>query len=102
MEHNPVKEIIDILLPAYSPCSGFEGACRRMATWDPQKGHVPRGFVGATSSLEEVEVVLLVAEPGDPYDSLLSQAEPQSLLDQSCSDTFEHFRDGRPIPSELA
>ena len=97
MEYSPAPEITSILLPAYAPCPGFEGACQRVAKWDPRMGHVPRGFVGATSSLSEVEVVLLVAEPGDPYDSLPTEAEPLSLLNQSYLDTFEHFRDGKDL-----
>jgi hypothetical protein len=34
--------------------------------WRPVEGHVPRGFLGATGDLEEVELVLVFAEPGDP------------------------------------
>lgn len=34
--------------------------------WSPESGHVPRGFLGATGELEEVELVLVVAEPGNP------------------------------------
>jgi hypothetical protein len=34
--------------------------------WDPERGHVPRGFAGATGDLSEVELVLVFAEPGDP------------------------------------
>ena len=30
-------------------------------------GHVPRGFCGATGGLDDVELVLVVAEPGDPH-----------------------------------
>ena len=97
MEHTPAKKITDILLPAYHPCSGFEGACKGVATWHPHKGHVPRGFVGATSSLQEVEVVLLVAEPGDPYDPLPAEAGRLDLLNRSCLDTFEHLRDGKDL-----
>lgn len=95
MEFVPNRGLLDILLPAYAPCSGFQGACKGVATWNPQNGHIPRGFVGATSSLGEVEVVLLVAEPGNPYphDWLSPRTEPHSLLNQSCLDTFGHFRD---------
>ena len=97
MEHTPAKELVDMLLPAYGPCTGFEGACKGVATWNPQEGHIPRGFVGATSSLREIEVVLLVAEPGDPYGRFPSASEPRGLLGQSCSDTFEHLREGRDL-----
>lgn len=58
-------ELKKILSPAYKPCSEFTGACKDMR-WDPQKGHVPRGFAGACGELSEVELVLVFAEPGDP------------------------------------
>jgi hypothetical protein len=35
--------------------------------WNPETGHVPRGFYGAIGNLSEVELVLVVAEPGDPH-----------------------------------
>jgi uracil-DNA glycosylase len=55
-----------ILLQAYAPCPGFQSDCQDMR-WEPSIGHVPRGFCGATGSLDEVELVLVVAEPGDPH-----------------------------------
>lgn len=55
-----------VLLPAYGPCPGFAGACRGMR-WDPTKGHVPRGFHGGYGALNEIELVLVFAEPGDPH-----------------------------------
>lgn len=57
--------IAKVLSPAY-PCPEFEATCSRMR-WDPTEGHVPRGFYGATGELFEVELVLIVAEPGDPH-----------------------------------
>ena len=99
MGYTPTKELTDVLLPAYGPCPGFEGTCKDIATWDPPKGHVPRGFVGATSNLGEVEVVILFAEPGDPYghDPFSPTQSPQNLLGQACRYTFEHHRDGTDL-----
>ena len=34
--------------------------------WNPANGHVPRGYLGATGELDEVELVIVLAEPGDP------------------------------------
>ena len=96
MSYTPAKEITDILLSAYSPCPGFEDTCKGIAKWNPQMGHVPRGFVGATSSLDEVQVVILFAEPGDPYGSdpySPTQSRP-SLLKRTCRYTLGHYRDG--------
>ena len=96
MTHAPTKELYDILLPAYSPCPEFGSSCKDIATWNPQRGHVPRGFAGALSTIDEVEVVLIVAEPGDPYgsDPISPVLTLDGMLNQTCKDTFEHYRDG--------
>ena len=99
MSYTPAKELTDILRPAYGPCPGFESTCKGIAKWAPRMGHVPRGFVGAASSLDEVEVVILFAEPGNPYgsDPFSSTQSLQSLLEQTCRYTFEHYRDGTDL-----
>lgn len=61
------SELKEILLPAYGPCEGFSSTCGNMR-WSPSEGHVPRGFLGAHGRLNEVELVLVFAEPGDPHD----------------------------------
>lgn len=60
------RELVEILQPAYAPCPGFRRRCRGTARWKPELGHVPRGFVGALGAVDEVKVVILVAEPGNP------------------------------------
>lgn len=65
MQPNPA--LVDVLAPAYQPCIEFQAACSREMRWQPVAGHVPRGFLGAWGSLEEVELVLVFAEPGDPH-----------------------------------
>ena len=59
----PNEALVDVLLPAYR-CQHF-GKCLE-ANWCPSKGHVPRGFLGATDALEKVEVVMVLAEPAKP------------------------------------
>ena len=44
-------ELLDMLVDMQK-CSNF-GVCDQ-AVYDPQGGHVPRGFSGATGSLDEV------------------------------------------------
>jgi hypothetical protein len=59
--------LADILSPACDQCSEFAATCSAMC-WEPKSGHVPRGFAGATGEPSEVELVLVVAEPGNPSD----------------------------------
>jgi hypothetical protein len=65
MKVNPT--ISSVLAPAYLPCVEFQRACVEMR-WQPDAGHVPRGFLGALGFLEEVELVLVFAEPGNPHE----------------------------------
>jgi Uracil DNA glycosylase superfamily len=57
--------LLDTLRSAYPRCPSFDGACRVMR-WRPAAGYVPRGFCGAIGPSDDVELVLVTAEPGDP------------------------------------
>ena len=64
----PNEALNKILAPAYEPCRHmrvFGGGCPQ-SEWNPARGHVPRGFLGATGELDEVELVIVLAEPGNP------------------------------------
>lgn len=63
---SPSASVRTTLLPALRPCTAFESVCKEMR-WNPEAGHVPRGFCGATGDPEEVRLVLVCAEPGDPH-----------------------------------
>ena len=63
----PCPELVGILAPALEPCRHFAGVCAGAARWDPVHGHVPRGFKGAFGTLNDIGLVLVVAEPGDPF-----------------------------------
>lgn len=60
--HNALRSLLS---PAYK-CAHFSAACSCMR-WQPEVGHVPRGFCGADGELSEVKAVLVFAEPGDPH-----------------------------------
>ncbi|MDE0241072.1 MAG: hypothetical protein OXQ84_12910 [bacterium] len=96
MPRLPAIELLDILEPAYAPCEAFRGACAGTATWLPQRGHAPRGFLGATGRVDDIELVLLVAEPGNPHAHSRFGPDllPQSLIAQAVDDTYRCFRDG--------
>jgi hypothetical protein len=87
MPLNP--EIAAILEPAYGPCIEFGSACSDMR-WQPERGHVPRGFFGAVGDLTEVELVLVFSEPGDPHDD-----ETHTGLDSAYARAAMGFGSGR-------
>jgi hypothetical protein len=63
--------------------------------WIPKKGHVPRGFCGATSKPEDVKLVLVVAEPGDPkFDEVHPAGPPEATLKSATDRAYYAFRDG--------
>ncbi len=88
----PNEQVVSIMLDAYRPCSNF-GTCRE-AQWNPKRGQVPRGFLGATGCPAEVELVMVFAEPGHPhrcerYDHRL---DPRSLLRSAMQHTYCCYR----------
>jgi hypothetical protein len=90
----PNPRISAILSPAYEPCPEFAMACRKMR-WQPERGHVPRGFAGATGELSEVELVLVVAEPGEPIEARDAiSGDPMEFVFR---DAMHSFRIGRDL-----
>jgi len=88
---NMNERLKQILLPAYKPCQGFSDACQKMR-WRPEQGHVPRGFLGATGSIEDVELVLVFAEPGDPHFD-----EVHSGIDTAYCKAMKAFSEGTDL-----
>ena len=99
MNYLPSQELFDVLEPAYAPCPGFSDKCRGVARWCPAAGHFPRGFIGAFGYLDEVQVVIVVAEPGDPFLSNRSghDVSPRELMAQTCRATFENYDAGKNL-----
>jgi hypothetical protein len=90
----PAAKLIENLLPAYGPCPAFQLECVQ-ARWEPEKGFVPRGFLGATGSLQDVRLVLLTAEPGNPLAGEAYHGSPLEMLEQAHGfnfDLVEHSR----------
>jgi hypothetical protein len=93
----PAAELIENLLPAYSPCPAFQYECAS-AKWCPGKALAPGGggFLGATGSIHEVCLVLLTAEPGDPLAAETYHGSPAEMLEQAYNfnyDLVAHYRD---------
>ena len=92
--------------PAYSPCRGFTTRCADAARWAPESGHVPRGYLGATGRLDDVDLVLLVAEPGRPPRGRRDgepRDERKRLAAETVADTYRCFVEGdRLVPPQRA
>jgi len=84
----PAVELIENLLPAYGPCPAFQHECAS-ARWEPEKGFVPRGFLGAIGSVQDVRLVLLTAEPGNPLGGETYHGSPLEMLQQAHSLSFD-------------
>lgn len=80
MTQAPHQELRDLLSEVFRPCRKF-GTCPE-AVWKPESGHVPRGFLGATDSLESVELVMVFAQPGHPHsiETYSSDKSAETLL----------------------
>ena len=89
----PCLELKRILEPALLPCRHFAGPCAGIALWDPPHGHVPRGFTGALRRLEDIDLVLVVAEPGDPLpgESHPSKGGPQAIMADVAGYAYEQI-----------
>src|SRR6266851_6777743 len=88
----------ELLLAAYDPCPAFTNHCSEMR-WAPAEGHVPRGFCGAVAALEEVRLVLVVAEPGDPHpgETHFANATVGGRLDSAYAYAYECFKSGKDL-----
>ncbi len=60
--------LLSTVLPALSPCPHLDERCSGAVQWRPEHGFIPRGFAGATGTLQAVRLVLVSAEPSDPAD----------------------------------
>jgi hypothetical protein len=93
----PHEKLASILLNAYKPCCNF-GKCIE-AKFDPVSGHVPRGFLGATGKLDQVQAIFVLSEPGHPHKSEKYNAEldGSSLLAQSVKYTYSSIKNGTDL-----
>ncbi|WP_188262715.1 hypothetical protein [Azospirillum tabaci] len=81
--------MLDVLRPAYR-CRHFDGACRR-AVYEPEAGYVPRGSLGATGTLEEVRLVLVIAEPSPPDPGETYAGTGDEILAQTFAKAYDSY-----------
>ena len=97
LSYLPSSPLRSLLAQAYEPCQFF-GHCKE-ARWNPASGHVPRGFVGATGLLEDVELVMVFSEPGHPHSAEWydPDAGPTETMKACVSHAYESFKSGTDL-----
>jgi len=88
----PCRELCGVLEKAYAP-KGNRCPCGLL--WDPKRGDIPRGFLGATGRVEDVRLVLVKAEPGPAGDygeqesyGKKAKMEPSDWIAEACSQSY--------------
>lgn len=92
------EEMFAILEGAYAPCPGYAKICKACGIrFAPADGHVPRGFVGGFSGAGDVRLIVVGAEPGDPYHGANHAADGTAPLQLSSSltETAQCHENGR-------
>lgn len=87
------QELRKVLAMAYR-CPAFDDVCKSTMRWEPQRGHVPRGFCGAEGPLERVRLVLVFAEPGDPHAAETHSSSPEFMIENTATYTRSCFANG--------
>lgn len=105
----PAADLMQVLLPAFSPCPSFSQDCRDYARWDPACGHIPRGWIGAPEHARDVRLVLVTAEPGDPADGeIYHRLDAQQSAERYHRTAYAALvadsmrRGGRPTPFHVS
>lgn len=94
MNYLPCEPLVDILTHSLRPCPGFVERCSPFAQWNPSVGHVPRGFVGALGAREDVKLIIVTAEPGDPRAGEKQSVDADDLrgsLSRVCEFTYRQM-----------
>ena len=105
----PFPNLMSLMLEAY-PCKYFcpQGkASMNMASkvssntcpeaiWDPKNGNIPRGYLGATGKAEQVEVIMVFAEPGEPHgnETYGLNLDPKNLMESCINHTYTSMNNG--------
>ena len=90
-------KLFNVLIDAYRPCCQMT-TCKQ-AVWSPERGHIPRGFLGATKNLSDVKVVMVFSEPGHPHsgEEYDPTQPPERLLKSGLQHVHRSFRCGRDL-----
>ena len=85
----PNKELVNILIEAYKPCENF-GICKD-AKWNPEEGDIPRGFLGAIGSIEDIEAIFIIAEPSTPQETYSTNISNIDHMKEAVDDAYMRY-----------
>ncbi len=89
------SELVAIFAEAY-PCRHLCSACSQIR-YDPIHGHIPRGYCGGFGRLEDIELVLILAEPGNPppgQETYDKKSEPDAYVLDIANGVFGAIKSG--------
>jgi hypothetical protein len=86
------SSLIRLLKEAF-PCQNFKKTCRDHMKWIPERGYVPSGFGGANGSLDDVQLVIITAEPSTPLKDDTYAGSPKKMISKELS-LFEKYMRG--------
>ena len=95
----PCDELTEILIPAYAAeiadnpncCASANSACSCMKAHF-KNGLLARGYTGAFGKIEDVELVLVLAEPGNPTDyETVGKKNPKHIIADSADEIFRKW-----------
>lgn len=91
MSYLPATPLLDLMEGAYR-CPHFQ-SCPE-ATYSPNQGLVPRGFIGATGKIDDIQAIFVLAEPGHPLNGETYANDPATSIKQTLDHTYQSYRDG--------
>ncbi len=95
------QEMRDVLMPSLAKCIHFSGLCQDACKWNPLDGHIPRGYLGATSDLKMVRLILITAEPGNPAKGESYVGDAEEMLQQYLDNSYRYLAEER-VPGRAA
>jgi hypothetical protein len=89
------RELLNVLAPAYT-CDSFTTDCKSMRN-EPQAGLFPRGYTGAAGLLADVDLAVVIAEPGEPPGDAKPQpaGEPGAIIESIAASVGDTLRTAR-------
>jgi len=99
---SPNKDILNILREVHTPCphlakcnADWSHKVTNPLLWQPERGFVPCSFFGAFGEPDEVQLVIVIAEPSNnPLETFPADAKGPELLTAVTENSYQHVVNG--------